>query len=105
LARDNAQEATRGPTAHASSPPPNATPTPSPSPHDILGLYDDALSCALDDATLAEIVEEFVPRLVALDRDAAAQGERIYARHRDRVAALSISTRAIDNDPDAGGPS
>jgi hypothetical protein len=87
VARDNAQEATGGPTAHAGNPPPDAMPTPSPSPQAILGL------------------EEFVPRLVALDRDAAAQGELIYARHRDRVAALSISTRAIDNDPDAGGPS
>jgi hypothetical protein len=105
VARDNMAEATGGPTARAGNPSPDATPTPSPSPHAILGLYDDALSCALDDATLAEIVEEFVPRLVALDRDAAAQGERIYARHRDRVAALAISTRAIDNDPDAGGPS
>jgi hypothetical protein len=82
-----------------------ATPASSPSPHAVLGPYDDTLSCALDPPTLDEIVEEFVPRLVALDRDAAAQGERIYARHRDRVAALSISTRAIDNDPDAGGPS
>ena len=86
-------------------PPPDATPTPSPSPHAVLGLYDDALSCALDPPTLDEIVEEFVPRLVMLARDSAAHAERILARHRDRVAALAKSTHAIETDPDAGGPS
>jgi hypothetical protein len=103
VARDFSQEATGGPTAHAGTPPPDATPTPSPSPHAILGLYDDALSCALDPATLDEIVEEFVPRLVALDRDAAAQGERIYARHRDRVAVLAMLDADRSGDPDGGG--
>jgi uncharacterized protein YheU (UPF0270 family) len=86
-------------------PSPEATPAPSPSPHAVLGLYDDALSCALDPATLDEIVEEFVTRLSTLDREAAGQAERILARHRDRVAALAKTTHAIDTDPDAGGPS
>jgi hypothetical protein len=82
-----------------------ATPASSPSPHAVLGPYDDTLSCALDPPTLDEIVEEFVPRRFTLDRDAAGQAERILARHRDRIAALAMTTHAIDNDPDAGGPS
>jgi hypothetical protein len=82
-----------------------ATPASSPSPHAVLGPYDDTLSCALDPPTLDEIVEEFVPRRFTLDRDAAGQAERILARHRDRIAALAMTTHAIDTDPDAGGPS
>jgi hypothetical protein len=105
VARDNKAEAMGGPSAPAGTPSPQATPAPSPSPHAVLGLYDDALSCALDQLTLDEIVEEFVPRLSTLDRDATGQAERILARHRDRVAALAMTTHAIDNDPDAGGPS
>jgi hypothetical protein len=105
VARDDATGAMGGRSVSSGIPSAEATPAPSPSPHAVLGLYDDALSCALDPPTLDEIVEEFVPRLFTLDREAAGQAERILARHRDRVAALSISTRAIDNDPDAGGPS
>ncbi len=105
VTRDNMAEATGGPSAPAGTPSHEAAPAPSPSPHAVLGLYDDALSCALDPPTLDEIVEEFVPRLSTLDRDAAGQAERILARHRDRVAALAMSTHAIDTDPDAGGPS
>jgi hypothetical protein len=75
----------------------------SPSPHDVLGLYDDALSCALDTSTLTEIVDEFEPRLAALDRDAAAQAERILARHRDRIGVLSMFEADHAADPNAGG--
>jgi hypothetical protein len=76
--------------------------SPSPSPHDVLGLYDDALSCALDDATLTEIVEEFGPRLTTLDREAAAQTERILARHRDRIEVLAMLDGDPAHDPSAG---
>jgi hypothetical protein len=105
VARNDATGAIGGRSVSSDIPSPEATPAPSPSPHAVLGLYDDALSCAHDPPSLDEIVEEFVPRLVALDRDAAGQGERILMRHRDRVAALAMSTHAIDTDPDAGGPS
>ena len=77
--------------------------TASTSPHDVLALYDDALSCALDEPTLDEIVGEFGPRLTALDRDAAAQAERITSRHRDRVAALAMLEILQAIDADAGG--
>ncbi len=103
VARDTSTEATGGPTAPAGNPSPEATPPPSPLPHDVLGLYDDALSCALDDATLAEIVEEYLPRLTTLDRDAAAQAERILARHRDRVAVLAMLDADGSRHPDGGG--
>ena len=73
------------------------------SPHDVLTLYDDALSCALDDPTLGEIVGEFGPRLATLDRDAAAQAERITTRHRERVAALAMLEIPHAIDADAGG--
>ena len=76
---------------------------PSPSPHDVLDLYDDALSCALDPPTLDEIVGEFGPRLTSLDRDAAAHAERILARHRDRVAVLAMLEADCGGDADAGG--
>ena len=76
--------------------------SPSPSPHDLLGLYDDALSCALDDATLTEIVEEFGPRLATLDREAAAQAERILARHRDRIEVLAMLDADPGHDPSTG---
>jgi hypothetical protein len=77
--------------------------TASTSPHDVLTLYDDALSCALDEPTLGEIVGEFGPRLATLDRDAAAQAERITSRHRDRVAALAMLEILHAIDADAGG--
>ena len=77
--------------------------TASTSPADILTLYDDALSCALDEPTLGEIVGEFGPRLTALDRDAAAQAERITTRHRDRVAALAMLEILQAIDADQGG--
>jgi hypothetical protein len=105
VARDDATGAIGGRSMSSDIPSHEAMLAPSPSPHAVLGLYDDALSCALDPPTLDEIVEEFVPRLTTLDRDATAQAERILMRHRDRVAVLAISRRAIDNDPDAGGPS
>jgi hypothetical protein len=76
--------------------------SPSASPHDVLGLYDDALSCALDEPTLTEIVEEFGPRLTTLDRDAAAQAERILARHRDRIEVLAMLDGDPAYDPSAG---
>jgi hypothetical protein len=74
----------------------------SPSPHDVLGLYDDALSCALDEPTLTEIVEELGPRLTTLDREAAAQAERILARHRDRIEVLAMLDGDPAHDPSAG---
>jgi hypothetical protein len=73
------------------------------SPHDVLTLYDDALSCALDEPTLGEIVGEFGPRLATLDRDTAAQAERITSRHRERVAALAMLEVLHAMDADAGG--
>jgi hypothetical protein len=76
--------------------------SPSASPHDVLGLYDDALSCALDRPTFTEIVEEFGPRLTTLDRDAAAQAERILARHRDRIEVLAMLDADPAHDPSAG---
>ncbi len=77
--------------------------TASTSPHDVLTLYDDALSCALDEPTLGEIVGEFGPRLATLDRDAAAQAERITSRHRERVAALAMLEVLHAIDAGAGG--
>ena len=74
----------------------------SPSSHDVLGPYDDALSCALDEPTLTEIVEEFGPRLTTLDREAAAQAERILARHRDRIEVLAMLDGDPAHDPSAG---
>ncbi len=75
--------------------------SPSPSSHDVLGLYDDALSCALDEPTLTEIVEEFGPRISTLERDAAAQAERILARHRDRIDVLAMLSGDPAHDPSA----
>jgi hypothetical protein len=101
-ARDTTKAAAHSSTS-SSTPEHEDTPTPSPSPHAVLGLYDDALSCALDEATLAEIVEEYLPRLTTLDRDAAAQAERILARHRDRVAVLAMLDADGSRHPDIGG--
>jgi len=77
--------------------------TPSTSPHDILTLYDDGLSCALDGPTLSEIVGEFEHRLAILDRDTAAQAERITSRHRDRIAAIALLEAIHAMGADAGG--
>lgn len=77
--------------------------TASVSPHGILTLYDDALSCALDEPTLGEIVGEFAPRLATLDRDAAPHAERITSRHRDRIAALAMLEILHAINVDAGG--
>jgi hypothetical protein len=83
---------------------PETAPTPArPSPHGVLDLYDDALSCALDPPTLDEIVEEFGPRLTSLNRDAAAEAERIVARHRDRVAVLAMLEADHGDGPNPGG--
>lgn len=58
-------------------------------PKEILTLLDDALACALDQATLTEVEEEFALRLQALPGQAAADAARILGRHRDRVSSLS----------------
>jgi hypothetical protein len=101
-ARDTTKAAAHSSTS-SSTPEHEDTPTPSQPPHAVLDLYDDALSCALDEATLAEIVEEYLPRLTTLDRDAAAQAERILARHRDRVAVLAMLDADGSRHPDIGG--
>ena len=56
------------------------------SPAELLDLYDQALACGRDEATLLEIGEEFAPRLARLSRQDLAQAERIQARHQERVA-------------------
>ena len=86
------------------APSPSSTATAS-SPHEVLQLYDDALSCARDAVTLDEIVEEFAARLATLDRNGVARAQHILARHRHRVAALAVaSTPDRAPSPDGGGP-
>ena len=58
------------------------------SPADTLMLLDDALACALDPASLAEVEDEFAARLAALPREHLADAERIKVRHDERVDAL-----------------
>ena len=58
-------------------------------PDDIAGhldLYDAALCCATDEATLIEIAEEFIERLSALPRQGRQQAEIIFEKHQARIA-------------------
>jgi hypothetical protein len=56
-------------------------------PEAVLQLLEDALACALDEATLSEIQEEFAQRLATLSREDVERAERINARHAERIAA------------------
>jgi hypothetical protein len=62
--------------------------TTAPSTHEDVVLFDDALSCARDRATLDEIVQEFTPRLSTASREIRAAAARVLKRHRLRVAEL-----------------
>jgi hypothetical protein len=59
-----------------------------PATHDDVTLFDDALCCARDRATLDEIVQEFMPRLSSASREVRAAAARVLKRHRHRVAEL-----------------
>jgi hypothetical protein len=66
---------------------------------DALGLIDDALSCARDPATLAEVLGELDDRISALGADDRTTAHRIIERHHRRVQALDNACR---DDPAAG---
>jgi hypothetical protein len=55
---------------------------------DNLTLLDDALCCALDQATLDEIVEEFADRIGGLSGEDSRKAEAMIRRHAARVASL-----------------
>lgn len=53
---------------------------------DVATLYEDALSCAFDVATMEEIVEEFAARLAILDPEHRSRCDVITGRHARRIA-------------------
>ncbi|MFO1148313.1 MAG: hypothetical protein U1E62_08045 [Alsobacter sp.] len=57
-------------------------------PAEALALYDDALACAQDDASLSEIEDEFAARLARLSREHRGEADRIRLRHHARIADL-----------------
>ncbi|WP_146140147.1 hypothetical protein [Alsobacter soli] len=54
----------------------------------VVQLYDDALACAADASTLAEVEEEFSARLGGLSREALAAAGGVRERHHERVRRL-----------------
>ena len=58
-------------------------------PEMLLADYDNALSCARDPETFAEIDEEFAPKLDALSREHRARAHRTRQRHAARITALT----------------
>lgn len=68
-------------------------------PADVLALIDDALSCANDPESLAEILEEIAERLIALGENDRALAQRIIERHHLRVQALPEAPSASTGDP------
>mgnify|MGYP001806428336 CR=1 FL=1 len=84
------------------APPSNARSTVQPSaasePDNVLGLIDDALSCASDPASLAEIQGELDGRINALGTEDRATADRIIERHSRRVQALD--NPALPDTPD-----
>ncbi len=91
-----------GALAHASLPPQEETAvhTAVPDAADALSLIDDALSCARDPATLAEVLGELDDRISALGADDRTTARRIIERHHRRVQALD--SPASRDDPAAG---
>jgi hypothetical protein len=91
-----------GALADASLPPQaeTAVHTAVPDAADALSLIDDALSCARDPATLAEVLGELDDRISALGADDRTTARRIIERHHRRVQALD--SPASRDDPAAG---
>jgi hypothetical protein len=69
---------------------------------DALSLIDDALSCARDPATLAEVLGELDDRISALGADDRTTARRIIERHHRRVQALDNPASRDDPAADEG---
>ncbi|MHB2165660.1 recombinase family protein [Alsobacter sp. R-9] len=97
------QPARRSPRDPVATETTTADPSPAPASHDDVSLFDDALSCARDRATLDEIVQEFTPRLSKASREIRAAAARVLNRHRQRVVELEqpkayVASRPAGND-------
>jgi hypothetical protein len=66
-----------------------------------LSLLDDALSCALDGATLDEILEEFAVRLARMPGEVRRRAGVVVERHRARVMAADSVGQPVGGGLDA----